>query len=125
MANQPLGFMPTSVMKHSFKQTRTVSGYYVCVHARACVNVCICVHLSELEIAVSHWPFSDQFAPFGQANPIRWAKFTVHFQWGTNDSVPAFKEWQTNFKLLFQALFIGMNYPLCMCRSNGKAVTRQ
>ena len=24
----------------------------------------------EFEIAVGHWPFSDQFAPFGQANPI-------------------------------------------------------
>ena len=22
---------------------------------------------TELEIAVSHWPFSDQFSPFGQA----------------------------------------------------------
>ena len=27
-------------------------------------------HNAELEIAVGHWPFSDQFAPFGQANPI-------------------------------------------------------
>ena len=25
---------------------------------------------TELEIAVDHWPFSDQFAPFGRANPI-------------------------------------------------------
>ena len=25
---------------------------------------------AELEIAVGHWPFSDQFVPFGRANPI-------------------------------------------------------
>ena len=25
---------------------------------------------TELEIAVGHWPFSDQFASFGRANPI-------------------------------------------------------
>ena len=25
---------------------------------------------AELEIAVGHWPFSDQFALFGRANPI-------------------------------------------------------
>ena len=25
---------------------------------------------AELEIAVGHWPFSDQFSPFGRANPI-------------------------------------------------------
>ena len=25
---------------------------------------------AELEIAVGHWPFSNQFAPFGRANPI-------------------------------------------------------
>ena len=26
--------------------------------------------IPELEIAVGHWPFSDQFAPYGRANPI-------------------------------------------------------
>ena len=26
--------------------------------------------LTELEIAVDHWPFSDQFSPFGRANLI-------------------------------------------------------
>ena len=31
--------------------------------------VCWCVY-AELEIAVGHWPFSDQFAPFGRANTI-------------------------------------------------------
>ena len=37
--------------------------------------------LAELEIAVSLWPFSDQFSPYGQANPICYAKFTVDFHW--------------------------------------------
>ena len=27
-------------------------------------------HMSELEIAVAHWPFSDQVSPFDRANPI-------------------------------------------------------
>ena len=39
---------------------------------------------AELEIAVGHWPFSDQFSPFGRANLICYAKFTVHFQWGNH-----------------------------------------
>ena len=57
MANQPLGFMPTSVMKHNFKQTRTVSScLYVCcvycvccvcvlVRVRACTCMRMCVHV--------------------------------------------------------------------------------
>ena len=28
------------------------------------------VHCPEVEITVGQWPFSDQFSPFGQANPI-------------------------------------------------------
>ena len=45
MANQPLGFMPTSVMKHNLKQTRTVSSLYVCcVYCVCCVCVLVRVH---------------------------------------------------------------------------------
>ena len=28
------------------------------------------MYYAELEIAVGHWPFSNQFSPFGRANPI-------------------------------------------------------
>ena len=52
MANQPLGFMPTSVMKHNFKQTRTVSCWllYVCLCMHACMHMCVlslcaCLHM--------------------------------------------------------------------------------
>ena len=31
---------------------------------------------AELEIAVSHWPFSDQFSPFGQV--IQWHEFIMN-----------------------------------------------
>ena len=61
-----------------------------------------CSRQTEHEIAIGHWPFSDQFSLFGRVNPICWAKFAVYFQWTSH--ILAFKEWLTNFKFLFQAL---------------------
>ena len=40
---------------------------------------------------ISHWPFSDQY--FSMGKPLI-----------VNRNVPAYKEWPTNFKLLFQTL---------------------
>ena len=37
-----------------------------------------------LEIAAGHWPFSDQFQHLADQNPCWSAKFTVHFQWDSN-----------------------------------------
>ena len=51
-SKEPLGFMPTSVMKHNFKQTRTVSYLLLCVRAcmlecmHMCVlSLCACLHM--------------------------------------------------------------------------------
>ena len=46
-----------------------------------CRQTAFQLYIAELEIVVGHWPFSDQFSPFGPANPICLAKFNVHFQW--------------------------------------------
>ena len=55
-----------------------------------------------------HWPFSDQFSLFGRANSNLLGQICCIFPMGkpliSYSHVPAFKEWPTNFKLLFQAL---------------------
>ena len=65
----------------------------------------------QLEIAVSHWPFSNQFSPFGRANPILlgqiYCTFPMEKPLIVYSNVPAFKEWSTNFKL-FQVLHVIM-----------------
>ena len=41
--------------------------------------------LAVLEIVAGHWPFSDQFHQhLANQNPFWLAKFTVHFQWDSN-----------------------------------------
>ena len=63
--------------------------------------------LTELEIAVGHWPFSDQFSLLAKeiklTRPnllyIPMRKPSIDY---TN--VATFKEWVVNFKLLVQAL---------------------
>ena len=55
---------------------------------------------SVLEITVSHWPFSDQFQDLAKQNPFWLAKFTVYFQWDSNQKLtkcPIFKKQPTNF----------------------------
>ena len=46
--------------------------------------------VSGLEITVGHWPYSNQYCHFGQAKSGCWDKFTVHFLWGSYNSVPTF-----------------------------------
>ena len=47
---------------------------YVCMHVcmhvcmYACVYARMCLMYAELEIAVSHWPFSDQFQDLADQN---------------------------------------------------------
>ena len=53
-----------------------------------------------LEIAAGHWPFSDQFYHLADHYPFWLAKFTVHFQWDSNQyptKCLIFKKWPTNF----------------------------
>ena len=62
---------------------------------------------AELEIAVGHWPFSTNFSHL--AEQIQLARpYLLNFSNGepliAYCIIPAFKEWPTNFKLLFQAL---------------------
>ena len=40
--------------------------------------------VAVLEIAASHWSFSDQFQHLADQNPFWSANFTVHFQWDGN-----------------------------------------
>ena len=37
-----------------------------------------------LEITAGHWPFSDQFQHLASQNPYWLAKFTLDFQWDSN-----------------------------------------
>ena len=38
-------------------------------------------YTAVLEITVGYWPFSDQYHHLGDQNPFWSAKFSVHFQW--------------------------------------------
>ena len=66
------------------------------------------VDVAELEIALSHWPFSDQFSPIRPSKSTLlghlYCTFPMEKPLIIYSNVPAFKEWPTNFKLLFQAL---------------------
>ena len=40
--------------------------------------------LAVLETTAGHWPLSSQFQHLADQNPFQSAKFTVHFQWDSN-----------------------------------------
>ena len=46
---------------------------------------------AELEIAVSHWPFSDQFGSYSRTNLLYISNGE------SNDDVPTLNEWPTHF----------------------------
>ena len=61
---------------------------------------------TELEMTVGHWPFSDQFPHLAKSDLLGqiYCTFPMGKPLTIYCNVSAFKEWLTNFKLLFQAL---------------------
>ena len=60
-----------------------------------------------LEMTVGHWPFSDQFIQSVGQHPFWLAKFTVHFQWDSNQKptkYPIFKKTAHQFLILISAI---------------------
>ena len=60
---------------------------------------------AELEMTVGHWPFSDRFQGFDQANPILLGQIYCTFTMGklmiVYKNVPTFNKWPTNFYFKF------------------------
>ena len=81
-----------------------------------------------LEIAVGHWPFSDQFQHLADQNPFWLAKFPVHFQWEQQSvtyKYPVFKKMADQFLILISStaiLCMGLPISLPLLLANSRVI---